>query len=106
MNFELDTYWAAEAGADVVSLMNKVGERLKLWHITDRGSRVTGKVMTPIITSDSVELGTGSMPLDRLMEQAKGLGVQAAVLETHRNWIDRSPMKSIQISAKWINERV
>ena len=106
VNFELDTYWAAEAGADVVSLMNKVGERLKLWHITDRGSRVTGKVMTPIITSDSVELGTGSMPLERLMEQAKGLGVQAAVLETHRNWIDRSPMKSIQLSAKWINERV
>ena len=104
VNFELDTYWPAEAGVDVVRLMEKVGSRVKLWHVTDRGSRLTGQVMTPIIKSDSVELGKGNMPLEKLMEIAKERGVKAVVLETHRNWVDKDPMKSLEISGHWMKE--
>lgn len=106
VSFELDTYWPAEAGIDVVRLMEKVGKRVKLWHVTDRGSRVSGQVMTPIIKSDSVELGCGNMPLEELLEIAKSHYVQAVVLETHRNWIEKSPLKSMEISGQWLNERI
>ncbi|MBQ5866067.1 MAG: sugar phosphate isomerase/epimerase [Oscillospiraceae bacterium] len=106
VNFEFDSYWFAEGGADPLYWMRKLGSRMKLWHINDRGSRVSGVSMTPILKTDSMELGTGNMPLVALMEQAKEAGCEAVILESHRNWIEKSPVKSFQLSAKYLNERV
>ena len=106
VNFEFDSYWFAEGGADPLYWMRKLGSRMKLWHINDRGSRVSGVSMTPILKTDSMELGTGNMPLDALMEQAKEAGCEAVILESHRNWIEKSPVKSFQLSAKYLNESV
>lgn len=103
-NFEFDSYWFAEGGADPAYWMERLGARMKLWHIADRGTRLTGPAMTPILKSDSVELGTGNMPLDALTEKAKSNGIEAVILESHKNWIDNSPVKGLQISAKWLNE--
>lgn len=106
VNFEFDSYWFTEAGADTLFWMRRLGSRMKLWHINDRGSRVSGPSMTPILQSDSMELGTGNMPLDALMEQAKEAGCEAVILESHRNWTHKSPIQSFQLSAKYLNERV
>lgn len=106
VNFEFDSYWFAEAGADALLWMRKLGDRMKLWHINDRGSRGAGTSMTPILKSDSMELGTGNMPLDALLEQAKSVNCEGVILESHRNWIDKSPVKSLQLSGKYLNERV
>lgn len=106
VNFEFDSYWFAEGGADPLFWMERLGSRMKLWHINDRGSRTVGKAMTPILKSDSMELGTGNMPLDALMEQAKKAGCEAVILESHRNWIEGSPIKSFQLSSRYLNERV
>ena len=106
VNFEFDSYWFAEGGADALYWMKRLGSRMKLWHINDRGSRVAGASITPILKTDSMELGTGNMPLDALMEQAKKAGCAAVILESHRNWIEKSPIKSLQLSAKYLNERV
>ena len=105
VNFEFDSYWCAECGVDPLAVMDALGPRMKLWHINDRGSRQTGACMTPILKSDSMELGTGSMPLDALCEKAKAAGVEAVILESHRNWIDKSPIKSFELSAKYLNEK-
>lgn len=106
VNFEFDSYWFAEGGADVILWMKRLGSRMKLWHINDRGSRVEGASMTPILKTDSMELGTGNMPLDTLLDQAKAAGIEAVILESHRNWINKSPIKSFQLSAKYLKERV
>ena len=106
VNFEFDSYWFAEGGADALYWMKRLGSRMKLWHINDRGSRVACASITPILKTDSMELGTGNMPLDALMEQAKKAGCAAVILESHRNWIEKSPIKSLQLSAKYLNERV
>ena len=45
------------------------------------------------------------MPLDALCEKARDAGVEAVILESHRNWIDKSPVKSFQLSAKYLNEK-
>ena len=105
VNFEFDSYWFTDGGADPAYWMKKLGKRMKLWHVTDRGSRQTGSAMTPILKADSLELGTGSMPLDALRELALANGVEAVVLESHRNWIDKDPVKSLELSARWLNER-
>ena len=106
VNFEFDSYWFAEAGADALGWMKRLGPRMKLWHINDRGSRVSGPSMAPILKTDSVELGAGNLPLDALMEQAKAAGVEAVILESHRNWVDKDPLKSAQVSAAYLNRRV
>lgn len=106
VNFELDSYWFAEAGADPLLWMKRLGDRLKLYHINDRGTRIVGASMTPILNSDSMELGYGNMNLTEMVEQVLSVGVDAVVLETHKNWVDGSPVKSLEISAEFLNNHV
>lgn len=103
VNFEFDSYWFTEGGADAKQWMRRLGSRMKLWHINDRGTRMTGPAMMPILKSDSMELGTGNMDLDGLTAIAKENGIEAVILESHRNWIEGSPVKSLQLSAVWLN---
>ena len=105
VNFEFDSYWFTEGGADAKKWMERLGSRMKLWHINDRGARVTGPAMTPILKTDSMELGTGNMDLEGLAAIAVDNGIGAVILESHRNWIDKSPVKSLQLSAQWLNAR-
>ena len=105
VNFELDTYWMADGGADVTALVNKLSDRMVMWHINDRGCRKRGPFITPILKEDAAELGTGNMPLDAILETVKAnTGVEAIVLETHKNWIDNDPIKSLTISAEWFRK--
>ena len=85
--------------------MQRLGPRMKLWHINDRGTRITGSAITPILKTDSMELGTGNMDLDSLMAQALAVNVDAIILESHRNWVDNSPVKSFQLSAKYLAQK-
>lgn len=102
VGFEFDSYWPTEAGADALAMMRALGPRLRLYHINDRGTRITGPAMTPILKSDSMELGDGNMPLVALLDQARAAGVEAVILESHRNWVDKSPVKSFQRSAAFL----
>ena len=104
VNFEFDSYWCADAGCNPLAEMQKLGNRMKLWHINDRGCRKAG--VTPICKMDSMELGTGTMNLTAMMEQAKKNDCDAVILESHRNWIEKSPVKSFQYSAQFLNEKV
>ena len=104
VNFEFDSYWCADAGCNPLAEMQELGERMKFWHINDRGCRKPG--FTPICKMDSMELGTGTMNLVALVEQAKKNGCEAVILESHRNWIDGDPIKSFVLSAQFLNERV
>ena len=106
VNFEFDSYWFTEGGADAKLWMRRLGSRMKLWHINDRGTRMTGSAMTPILKTDSMELGTGNMDLVGLAEIARENGVEAVILESHRNWVENSPVKSLELSAKWLNEHM
>ncbi|WP_248403485.1 sugar phosphate isomerase/epimerase family protein [Butyrivibrio fibrisolvens] len=106
VNFELDTYWIADGGADVTALVNKLSDRMVMWHINDRGCRKKGPFITPILKEDAAELGTGNMPLDAILETVKAnTGVEAIVLETHKNWIDNDPIKSLTVSAEWFRKK-
>lgn len=100
VGFELDCFWAATAGADPLALLETLGERVRLIHLTDRGSRTTGPTMTPIVKVDSVELGTGNLAIDAIVERAASLHVEAVILETHKNWLDGSPLRSAEVSAE------
>lgn len=106
VNFELDSYWPAEAGVSAITIMKKLGERMKLYHINDRGTKVSGPSMTPILKSDSMELGYGNMNLKELVEQALYVDVDAIILESHKNWQDKSPVKSLQLSGEFLKQHM
>lgn len=106
VNFELDSYWPTEAGVSAITLMKKLGERMKLYHINDRGTKVSGPSMTPILKSDSMELGYGNMNLEELVKQALDVDVDAIILESHKNWADRSPVRSLQLSAEFLKQHM
>ena len=106
VNFELDSYWATEAGVSAIALMKQLGSRMKLYHINDRGTRIQGPSMTPILKSDSMELGCGNMNLKELVAQALSVDVDAIILESHKNWVDKSPLKSLQLSAEFLNREI
>ena len=38
------------------------------------------------------------------MAQALSAGVDAVILESHRNWVDNSPVKSLQVSAEYLKK--
>ena len=105
VNFEFDSYWFTDGGADAKAWMRRLGPRMKLWHVTDRGSRQSGPAMTPILRCDSMELGTGNMDLSELWRAAEENGVQSVILESHKNWIGKDPVKSLETSAKWLKGR-
>ncbi len=105
VNFEFDSYWFTDGGADAKSWMKRLGSRMKMWHVTDRGARQNGPFMTPILKCDSMELGTGNMDLEGLLSIARENGVEKIVLESHKNWIEKDPVKSLELSAAWLNER-
>ena len=106
VNFEFDNYWFADAGADPCRWMQTLGMRMKLWHVTDRGIRYSKKAMTPILKADSMELGTGNLELENMKDIAEANGVEAIVLESHKNWINKDPMQSIELSSKWMNQNI
>jgi len=62
--------------------------------------------MTPILKSDSMELGYGNMNLFSLIMQAQKVNVDAVILESHKNWADDSPLKSMELSAEFMNQYV
>ena len=107
VNYEFDSYWFTDAGADAAAWMQRLGSRIRLWHVTDRGFRVKpGPAMTPILKADCLEAGTGTMDLDGLRAIARENGVKAEVLESHKNWIQGDPVKSLEVSAAWMNDPV
>lgn len=106
VGFEFDSYWPTEAGVSAISLMKKLGSRMKLYHINDRGTRLEGASMTPILKSDSMELGYGNMNLKELVTQALRVNVDAIILESHKNWIDKSPLRSLEVSSEFMNREI
>ena len=104
VNFEFDSYWMTDGGANVPAIMEKLGSRLKLWHINDRGCKDSGPYMTPLLEENATELGYGNMDLETLSEIAIKNGVEGVILETHQNWADKNPITSLQLSSTFMQE--
>ena len=66
--FEIDTYWAWNAGRDPVEEMKRLGNRLILIHLKDGLSGGEGKA-----------LGEGDVPLSDIIAAAESLGVPMVV---------------------------
>ena len=64
VRLELDTYWAAAGGADVLALLDRLGERVAALHIKDGDRTLDPKAQ--------VAVGAGSMPVAEILAAAPG----------------------------------
>lgn len=105
VNFEFDSYWCAASGADSLFWMERIGNRMKLYHICDRGFLKEGPSLTPILSHlGEKEVGNGLMNLTALVKQASALDVAAIILEQHTNLCGKDPALSASISLKGLKK--
>ena len=106
MNFELDSYWPTEAGVNALELMRKLDTRMKLYHINDRGTRLSK-------TCHDTDLKIGQHGT-RLWKHGSCFPDHAgrksergcSDLRKPQNWVDNSPLKSMELSAEFMNQYV
>lgn len=103
VSFEIDIYWANDAGVDTEFLLKNLGSRLSTLHVSDRGIRPVGKAGS-ILKADFLELGEGNLPLNDIIKVAQTNGVEAIVIETNGNWIHQSAIESMKISSQYLKQ--
>lgn len=82
VNFELDIFWAFDAGADPVKLMQKYPKRFPLMHLKDmkKGVKTPNFTGHENVESD-VALGTGQIDLPAILKEAAKIGVKHYYIE-------------------------
>ncbi|MCR4698617.1 MAG: sugar phosphate isomerase/epimerase [Bacilli bacterium] len=102
VNFEFDSYWPSVAGVDALFYMKRLGKRIRLHHICDNGNLNQKKFLTPIIKTNAVELGLGSLNLEAFLKQDLENETEAVILEQHKNYIHDDPIESLFTSAEYL----
>ena len=106
VSFEYDSYWAAEAGCDVLRQMRMLGRRMKLYHISDRGDPAGAGAASVFMRNEGCALGFGNMNLEAMMTRALANGTEAVIVEIHRNWRTGSPVQALADSSLFFTESV
>ena len=107
VNFEFDSYWASCAGASPLYWLNKLGDRVKLYHICDRGPLKNKASITSIISKmGQKEIGTGVMDLTPLVKKAIQNNVAAIILEQPNNIREKELLKSVRRSVNNIKKMI
>lgn len=113
VDFEVDTFWAMRGGADPVEVINHLGNRLRMIHQKDFSKTTDSPVNifsvkdpnVPITREnfggvhkpeDFCEVGTGTMPIQEILDAANAQGAEYVILEQDATQL--TPMESIQIS--------
>ncbi len=76
VDFEMDIYWVVAAGMDAEAWFKKYKDRFRLCHVKDR-SRNPGTDNG----KNSVDLGTGSIDWNKMLNTAKENGMQYFIVE-------------------------
>lgn len=87
VNFEIDLYWVAKAGADPVAYFEKYPGRFKIWHLKDMDDQ--GR-FAPV--------GTGTIDFARILENKEVSGVKYYIVEQDQTYDGMKPLEAIKIS--------
>ena len=114
VDFELDTFWAMRGGADPLEVIRNLGGRMKLVHQKDFSKTTDSPVnlwtvkdpQKPIASfedfgggfdpKDFCEVGTGTMPIQDILDAANAVGADFVILE--QDFTQLSPLESVKLS--------
>lgn len=96
IRFELDVYWATEAGQNVVQLMRQTRQRLALMHLKDRKPGATISYIPGPKAAYFTEVGSGTIDWKVVLGEAHRLGIKWMFVEQDQTDIpvDQSLRKS------------
>jgi sugar phosphate isomerase/epimerase len=98
--FEIDCYWAAQAGLDPIALMRGTGHRVKMLHLKDR---LPGFPPSFAMNQDSAhftEVGHGTLDWKGIVAEAQHLGVEHYFVEQDVTTIP--PIESLRRSYAYL----
>ncbi len=87
VNFQMDLYWVARAGADPLSYFEKYPGRFKVWHVKDMDTQ--GR-FAPV--------GTGTIDFRRILAEKDRSGMEYYIVEQDMTFDGMEPMEAIGIS--------
>jgi sugar phosphate isomerase/epimerase len=102
VKFQMDTFWIVVPGQDCVKLLEKYPSRWRLMHLKDlRKGAPIGNQQGHADDKDSVPVGEGIIPWDKVLPLARKQGVEEYFIE------DESPDAITQapVSLKYLNSR-
>lgn len=88
-HFEIDTYWIQIGGANPVTWIRKVADRMKVVHFKDMGN--AGK-NEPVMA----EVGEGNLEWEAIIQACQDIGVEYAAVE--QDYCAGNPFDSLKIS--------
>lgn len=87
VNFQMDLYWVAKAGADPLAYFEKYPGRFKIWHVKDMDTQ--GR-FAPV--------GTGTIDFRRILAEKERSGMEYYIVEQDMTFDGMEPMEAIGIS--------
>ncbi|MGC2638816.1 MAG: sugar phosphate isomerase/epimerase [Acidobacteriaceae bacterium] len=82
--FEIDCYWAAQAGHDPVELMRRLGPRVKMLHLKDRKPGFPPSFEMNDAAAHFEPVGKGSLDWKSILAEGEQLGVEHYFVEQDR----------------------
>ncbi len=98
VDFEMDIYWVATAGADPEVWLKKYPNRFRLCHVKDRM-----KGADPKDEDASVDVGKGSLDWSKILGTASAQGMQYYIVEQEK-YEGSSPIKSATVDAQYLKK--
>lgn len=94
--FEMDCYWITQAGLDPVTMLQKLGRRIRMLHLKDRKPGFPPSQQLNSSAEHFTEVGNGSIDWKKILDAAQKLGVEHYFVEQDEG--DRPPIESLRIS--------
>jgi sugar phosphate isomerase/epimerase len=102
VRFELDVYWATEAGQNVVELMRKYRQRLELMHLKDRKPAENFSFIPGPKGAHFTEAGSGTIDWKAVLSEARKLHVKYMFVE--QDVTDLPVDQSLRASWKFLSQ--
>jgi sugar phosphate isomerase/epimerase len=80
-NFQMDVFWFYHSGQDPVRWLQRYPKRFKSLHLKDRQHGTQGNTTGHADVETNVTIGTGDVPIARIMAAAKKAGIKHYFIE-------------------------
>jgi sugar phosphate isomerase/epimerase len=98
--FELDCYWAAQAGYDPFEVVQKMKRRIRLLHLKDRKAGFPTSFDTGSSSGHFAPVGQGAIAWKPILDLAESLGVELYFVEQDTTY--GHPIESIRLSYRYL----
>ncbi len=98
--FEVDCYWAAQAGHNPVALMKRLGHRVKLLHLKDRKAGFPNSFEMNSDSAHFVPVGSGSIDWKAVIAEGQRLGVEHYFVEQDQT--AGPPIDALRMSYRYL----